>query len=399
MALSPAHAGNEYSSMPQSIRAEMDAECCHGLNDMPTELLEEILFLLPTTALAKMRRVNRNFKATIDARIDFHSSRRKEHERLRIEQSMTRPVYTGLSIFAALRMYLAWNGGMPSDQQYHFHGMGLAADYIEDNLIASADDDDDVASEIRKCKRYYGGVIDFLLCLNQLLGLSPQERSRGSIMGRASWTDEQRYAHMLWDRDAAVDLMAQVPKALRMDTPNPFEFPAQAWTNLLRDLKRSPLDTISMTDDHKIGLEDTFWAAVDCELKIRPRIHRSWLQMKQHGELPSRSRYVDARRGFKLQHHVLRYQWKHIGESTFDASQMHKRRKFVMRLGLPQPGAGFQYAPSKRATQLAKWRMKLDDIGDVPKDGPGLKLLEVALCEEMRVLPGMYRILSSKGVR
>ncbi|KAK4549920.1 hypothetical protein LTR36_005221 [Oleoguttula mirabilis] len=83
---------------------------------------------------------------------------------------------------------------------------------------------------------------------------------------------------------------------------------------------------------------------------------------------------------------------KYGGDSDgCETSRMHKRREFLGVLGLPtRPQQGFQYVPSKTAARLAKWWFELEDIGD-SRDRIGLQLLEVAICEEMKLMPTLSR--------
>ncbi|KAK4549919.1 hypothetical protein LTR36_005220 [Oleoguttula mirabilis] len=196
----------------------------------------------------------------IEAHCAFQCKQRNGHERLRLEQSLIRPVYKGLSLLSALQLYLNWNGGMPSAWKYWSHATELAADYLKDNGLTLQDD----RPLTQKYKQYYGRVIEALLCLNMELERHRNNESDDAADYASTTWIATVCAHVVIGDNTVVHLMVHMTN-YHMPGPDIAELTEQDWEAMLEELKYSPLKGRALTEADKDELEDGFWAAISCK--------------------------------------------------------------------------------------------------------------------------------------
>ena len=153
------------------MAAPTETTRCRTLVDLPTELVDGILGLLPTSSLARMRRVSHSFDTLIEVHCAYQCTHWRQRHRLHLEQhSITRPLFTETTLLGALRLYVRWNGGMPAATDYSRHAAILASAYRMDN---------DIRYPNRPLRRfeihYYARCFEALLCLKWKLNIHQED--------------------------------------------------------------------------------------------------------------------------------------------------------------------------------------------------------------------------------
>lgn len=141
----------------------------HTLTNLPTELTDEILAVLPVVDLAKLRGISRDFRGMIDEHRAIQCQQRIQREKLRLEASYaSMPSFAGLTLDAALRKCIRWNGGVPSIWEYGEFAKALASCWEWDNGVTARLNgmDDDVAYVLRP---YYAWAFEALLLIDMEL--------------------------------------------------------------------------------------------------------------------------------------------------------------------------------------------------------------------------------------